>query len=245
MKRALTVVGMIVFLCSARPTHGGQSTPTLSKQTLQLIEQWIEEAQKYLDSPPLDRSRKTATLVDLLDRGNRVMRLALRESNGEQGPGEAFGEVNDKISEELWKNGDRNDQRVLDVLVRGAYNNDSPFAVEIARGYGERIAPTLLEIAGSDLSIDRATATGMLGTLLQYSNLEPTTRDSVHNGIIKAASDEKPGVRIDAVIALRKVGTPVDLTILQQIAVNDPVRDGVRYPVREAAQRAIVAIQKR
>jgi len=85
----------------------------------------------------------------------------------------------------------------------------------------------------------------MLATLLQNSNLQPTARDRVHNGIIKATSDENPGVRISAVIALAKVGTPIDLTILQQIAGNDPTSDGVRYPVREAAQRAIVAIQKR
>jgi HEAT repeat protein len=102
-----------------------------------------------------------------------------------------------------------------------------------------------LELAGSDLSIDRATATGMLGTLLQNSNLQPTTRDRVHNGIIKATSDENPSVRISAVIALGKVGTPIDLKILPQIASNDPTSDGVRYPVREAAQRAIVATQKR
>jgi hypothetical protein len=60
-------------------------------------------------------------------------------------------------------------------------------------------------------------AIGMLGTLLRYSNLQPTTRESVPSGIIKAASHEKPGMRMSAVIALGKVGTPIDITILQQI----------------------------
>jgi len=50
-------------------------------------------------------------------------------------------------------------------------------------------------------------------------------------------------------LTIGKVGTPVDLTILQRIAANDPesktASDGVRYPVREAAQRAVAAIQKR
>jgi HEAT repeat protein len=89
----------------------------------------------------------------------------------------------------------------------------------------------------------------MLGTLLQYSKLLATTRDSVHTAIVNAASDEDVGVRISAVITLGQVGTPVDLTLLQRLAVNDPetttANNGIRYPVREAAQRAIAAIQRR
>jgi hypothetical protein len=45
------------------------------------------------------------------------------------------------------------------------------------------------------------------------------------------------------------VGTPVDLTLLQRLAVNDPetmtANNSIRYPVRDAAQRAIAAIQRR
>jgi hypothetical protein len=213
------------------------------------MQQWIEEAQKVLNSTGPDLAGKTSTLIDLLDRANSIMGLALRETNGVQGVGEGFGSVYDKVAEALWNNGDRNSQRVLDVLVRGSYNPDSPFALEVARNYGERTAPTLLELVRSDFFVDRMIATPMLGTLLQHSNLQLTTRDSVHNAIIDAASDENPGVRISAVITIGKVGTPVDLTILQRIAANDPesniARDGVRYPVREEAQRAVAAIQKR
>jgi len=188
-------------------------------------------------------------LIDLLDRGNRIIELTLRETNGVQGVGEGFGEVYAKIADALWNNGDRNNQQVLDVLARGSYNADSPFAVEIARRYGARIAPIVLEQARSDVSVFRATARQMLGTLLQYSKLLPRTRDSVHTAIVNAASDKDPGVRISAVITLGRVGTPVDLTLLQRLAVSDPetttANNSIRYPVRDAAQRAIAAIQRR
>jgi hypothetical protein len=250
MKRALMVGAMIVIFCLGGATHGAQLTPTLSERTLQLMQQWIQEAQKFLNSTGSDMSGKTPTLIDLLDRGNRIMDLALRDTNGAQGVGEGFGEVYHTIFAALWNNGDRNDQRVLDVLVRGSYNPDSPFALEVARNYGERIAPTLLELVQSDFFVDRMTTAEMLGTLLQNANLQSTTRDRIHSAMINAAaSDENPAVRIWAVTTIGKVGTPVDLTILQRIAANDPeaktARDGVRYPVREAAQRAVREIQKR
>src|SRR5215510_12899800 len=135
MKRALMVGAMTAIFSVVGATHGSRSTPTLSERTLQLIRQWMEEAQKVLDSTGPDRSGKVPTLIDQFDRGNRIIDLALRETNGVQGVDEGFGEVYDKIFEALWNSGERNNQRVLDVLVRGAYNPDSPFALEVARDY--------------------------------------------------------------------------------------------------------------
>jgi hypothetical protein len=249
MHKSLTFVAVTAILYMGATTRGAQSTSVLSERTLRLIQGWTEEARKFLNSNQTVSSDKVASLVDLIDRGNHIIELTLRESNGMQGVGEDFGERHAELSEALWGSGDRQNPRVLDVLVRGAYNVDSPFALEIARGYGERIAPTVLEQARSDVSIFRATATQMLGTLLQYSKLLATTRDSVHTAIVNAASDEDVGVRISAVITLGQVGTPVDLTLLQRLAVNDPetttANNCIRYPVREAAQRAIAAIQRR
>jgi hypothetical protein len=241
---------MTIVLCVALATHAAQTSPTLSQTTLRLIEDWRKEAEKLISSHQPVGAARVSLLMDLLDRGNRIMEQTGRETAGAQGVGEGFGEAYSTIFGELWTSGDRNDQHVLDVLVRGAYNEDSPFAVEIARGYGERIAPTLLELVQSDFHIHRITATRMLGTLLQNSRLPSTTRDRVHTAIVNAASDANPGVRISAVTTLGRVGTPVDMTILQRIAGNDPESklqsDGVRrYPVREAAQRAVAEIQKR
>jgi HEAT repeats len=249
MHKFLTFVAVTVSLCMGTTTRGAQSTSGLSERTLRLIQGWTEEAENFVSSNRADGSGRVSMLIDLLDRGNRIIELTLRESNGSQGVGEGFGGIYSEILGALWKSSARDNQQVLDVLARGSYNADSPFAVEIARSYGERIAPTVLEQARSDVSIFRATATQMLGTLLQYSKLLPTTRDSVHTAIVNAASDKDVGVRISAVITLGQVGTPVDLTLLQRLAVNDPetmtANNSIRYPVRDAAQRAIAAIQRR
>jgi len=214
-----------------------------------MIQGWTDEAQNFVSSNRTDGAERVTMLIDLIDRGNRIIELTLRESNGWQGVGEGFGEIYSEIAGALWNSNARDNQQVLDVLVRGSYNADSPFAVEIAGSYGERIVPTVLEQARSDVPIFRATATQMLGTLLQYSKLLPTTRNSVHTAIVNAASDGDVGVRISAVITLGHVGTPVDLTLLRRIAASDPetttANNSIRYPVREAAQRAIAAIQRR
>jgi len=249
MHKFLTFVAVTAILCMGATTRGAQSTSVLSERTLRLIQSWTEEAENFVSSNRNNGSARVTMLIDLLDRGNRIIELTLRESNGSQGVGEGFGGIYSEILGALWESNARDNQQVLDVLVRGSYNADSPFAVEIARNSGERIAPTLLEQARSDVSIFRATATAMLGTLLQHTNLQPTTRDRIHTAIVNAASDKDVGVRMSAVITLSKVGTPVDLTLLQRLAVNDPetttANNSIRYPVREAAQRAIAAIQQR
>ena len=209
MNRLLTFAAVTAILCVGAGTTVAQSSSALSEGTLRLIRDWTEEAENFVSSNRADRSGRVPMLIDLLDRGNRIIELTLRETNGVQGVGEGFGEVYAKIADALWNNGDRNNQQVLDVLARGSYNADSPFAVEIARRYGARIAPIVLEQARSDVSVFRATARQMLGTLLQYSKLLPRTRDSVHTAIVNAAPDKDPGVRISAVITLGRVGTPV------------------------------------
>jgi HEAT repeats len=249
MHKFLTFVAVTAILCMGATTRGAQSTSVLSERTLRLIQSWTEEAENFVSSNRANGSARVTMLIDLLDRGNRIIELTLRESNGWQGVGEGFGEIYSEIAGALWNSSARDNQQVLDVLVRGSYNADSPFAVEIAQSYGERIAPSVLEQARSDVPILRATSTQMLGTLLQYSKLLARTRNSVHAAIVNAASDKDVGVRISAVITLGQVGTPVDLTFLQRIAVNDPetttANNSIRYPVRDAAQRAIAAIQRR
>jgi len=244
-RRFLLFVAVTTILCGDATARSAQVSSTLSDRTLRLIQDWTEEAQNFVDSNRADLSKRVSMLIELLDRGNRIIELTLRESNGDEGVGEGFGETYSMVLGALWNSGARNNQQVLDVLARGSYNADSPFALEMAHSYGERVAPTILQQARSDVAIFRATATQMLGTLLQNSKLQPATRDSIHTAIINAASDQNSGVRASAVITIGKVGTLDDLTLLRRIAVNDPANDGVRYPIRQSAQRAIAAIQQR
>src|SRR5262245_51382665 len=212
MRRFLLFVAAIAILSVGATARSAQVNSALSDRTLRLIQDWTEEAQNFVGSNRADLPKRVSMLIELLDRGNRIIELTLRESNGVQGVGEGFGETYSMVSEALWNSGARNNQQVLDVLARGSYNADSPFALEMARSYGERIAPTILQRARSDVSIFRAEATQMLGALLQNSQLQPATRDSIHTAIINAASDQDSGVRISAVITIAKVGMVGDLT---------------------------------
>jgi hypothetical protein len=249
MKIGSTLIGCMLI---TGVTRGTQSVPNGVSPVQMQINAWIEEGRKFPNSDrAATQSGRQSGLIDLLDRGYRLMEAILRESNSTMGVGEEFRGVYDDLFAWLWQMGDREDQRVLDVLAKGSYNEDSPFALEIAEKYGERIAPAVLEKTHSDVTMSRATATRMLGTiLLKSQRLQSGTSDAMRAAIINAAtSDPDLEVRQSAVMAIGRVGTAPDLTLLQQISGNDSgvLNDwgAVRYPVREAAQRAVAEIQKR
>jgi hypothetical protein len=219
-------------------------------------EEWIAEAEALLQSirstsgAPAPSVRQH--LVDILERGNRIMQSTLRESAGEKGVGEAFGEPYSALLGILQQFGNMQDQRTLEVLVRGSYNEDSPFGVQLAKQYGERIAPIVLEMSRSDFFAARVKGTQMLGTILRENrDLKPETISAIRTAILRTAFDEQVMVRLAAVGALEKAGTSDDISVLQQLAVTDPasirINNGqaVQYPVRQAAQKALAAIRQR
>jgi|GEM_PF-3371219 len=254
MNHGLSFIGMMTTMIGML-LQGPQSisiSPANTAQAQAHAQVWIEEARNFPSSArAATTSGRIAGLIDLLDRGSRIIEAALRASNGQTGVGEEFGELYAQLADWLWETGDRNSQQVLDVLVRAGYSADSPFAREIARGYGGRIVPALLEKARSDVPIFRSEALRMLGTVLQNSTLEPTTSSMLHGAITVGAFDPDAGVRLAAVRTLGEIGTAVDLTLLLEIATKDPAfipgKDGraARYWVRDAAWQAVSKIQQR
>ena len=120
---------------------------------------WQEraEAVERLDAMPdvLQSDEVKKALIDLQERENQLIEQTLRESNGRDGVSVKYGEGYSEyyfgpLSSAVGKVADYSDQHTLEVLVRNAYNPDSPFAKKLI-SYGEAIVPTLLEKANSDV----------------------------------------------------------------------------------------------
>jgi hypothetical protein len=217
------------------------------------MEVWIESAARHLaalgsESGP-EASEDLEISLALLYSGNQIIDDTLRATDGERGVGENFGEYYFRLRDHLTAISDISDVRVRDVFVRGAFNWDSPFAIDIAERYGEEVSSTILERAASDIWAVRFSATPMLGTLLEFgAELSVDTTAVIRQRIIDNTMDPHIGVRIAAVNALGRIGTASDVSILMEIAERDLTgsasRPGV-YPVSNAALKALDAIAQR
>jgi hypothetical protein len=107
------------------------------------------------------------SLIDLLERENQEIVSAFREGQPVSVKyGEAYSEYYATLLDVVVRVADFSDNRTLDVLARGSYNPDSPFAMKLA-SYGEAPVPTLLELAGSDFAPHRECALAILGEILK------------------------------------------------------------------------------
>jgi len=191
-------------------------------------------------------------LIDLLDRENRLIEATWRESGGQEGVavkyGEGYSEYYAKLLGIVDKMADFSDKRTVKVLVRSAYNPDSPFAMKLV-DHGEAIAPPLLELVSSDVAAIRANAIALLGEVLRRDKhrlrrMPAKMYEQIKQVLIRGTIDEDTGVRILAVRALGKVGDRDVIDVLERVARSDPAHiptagGGAYYPVREAAVQAL------
>jgi len=196
------------------------------------------------------------SLIDLLDRENQEIVSAYREGQPVSVKyGEAYSAYYSELLGAVAQVADLSDKRVLDVLARGSYNPDSPFAMKLA-SYGEAAVPTLLELARSDFAPHRENALAILGEILKRSKnpTSPMPKDiceEIKQALIKGTGDEEFWVRSQAVRSIGKAGDKDFLPLLERIAQTDPAttptgeKGKLTTPVREEALKAMSAIKKR
>jgi len=197
-----------------------------------------------------------SVLVDLLEEENRFIETAIRESKGMTSVSDRYGEGYSEYYAQLLgmvqKVNDLQNFRTLNVLANSSYDADSAFARELAAKYGERILTTILQKAKSDLEINRSGAIQMLGTIATSSSkLSQSMVSAIRQSVIAGLSDKAVVVRQAAVKSTGQIGTSDDLPRLLAISRSDPASfpqdrgKSYRYPVREAAQKAIENVRKR
>ena len=239
--KTLLVLSLLLVVASAH----AQSPAQMESQ------EWADETNAFLSvARDLPESEVARLLVERLELGAQILESVLRGVADQKDVGEAFAEVYSSAFGLLWEVGRPGDQRVIEVLVRGGgYNYDSPWAVEVATQYGERVLPILHELHESDLTGRRYTAAGMFGmVLLHDENLPDATVRMAREAILRSTSDQDVVVRQAAITSLGQIGTLADIPLLERIVESDPymsqMRPG-RYPVRERASKAIQAIRAR
>jgi len=180
-----------------------------------------------------------------------VIEATLRESKGEIGVGEGFGEYYSAVLGTVDRIGDKKSTRVLEALAKSAYNADSPFAIRLAKEYGTSIVSPVLEITRSDVPTRRADAIWMLDSILVNNDkLTAATIGQIRVAVTDAVADKDVRVRQLAVRALGDIGSTTDIALLTRMAQTDggsfTTNDGKRrYPVREEAEKAIAKIRRR
>ena len=194
-----------------------------------------------------------SVLVDLLEEENRFIETAIRESKGMTSVSDRYGEGYSEYYAQLLgmvqKVNDLQNSRTLNVLANSSYDADSAFARELAAKCGERILTTILQKAKSDLEINRSGAIQMLGTIATSSSkLSQSMVSAIRQSVIAGLSDKAVVVRQAAVKSTGQIGTSDDLPRLLAISRSDPASfpqdrgKSYRYPVREAAQKAIETV---
>jgi hypothetical protein len=192
-------------------------------------------------------------LLKTLERENALMIDVLRQSNGEHGVsdkyGEDYSEYVGELADECFARCDRTNPRTLAALVGGAYNGGSKFVKNLVRVYGARLVPPLIEQAHSDVTAVRHQAVQTLGTLVAAGAVPSADMQTVHRTVVSATEDATVLVRQMAVRTLGEIGDATDLPLLRRIAAQDDgtysARGVTQYPVRDEAVNAIARVQSR
>jgi hypothetical protein len=247
--------GIVVQSTSDRkPVDAGQSS-------IRQLADAFEETSPSDRAAAFRRSRRNSgglndasAVLDLLERENAFLEAFGRQNKESVAVstmyGEDYTEYVGELLDECNARCDKQDPRTIGVLARSPYNSGSQFAKQLAREHGVEVLPLMLERARSDLTTFRHGAVEMLGTIARFSpGLSQAQQDSIRQVVIAAAKDEKVPVRHGAVNTLGEIGDARDIALLQTIAERDAAADVypnvTRYPVREAALRALARIRER
>jgi hypothetical protein len=217
-------------------------------------DQWAERAKAYeqLSSEPkgLDNPKVKEALLDVLDRENRLIESTLRDSLGQVGVsdtyGEGFGEYVGDLGETVDSFANWSDSRQVCIFVHESYNPDSKFAAKIA-SHAKVAVPCLIQMYGSDVGLIRAKASPVLVQVLAKAKdqLDPNTIDKAKQVIARALRDPEDSVRSSSVRALGKFGGEEMIPALKQVSESDPSPEVQGHSIRKSALDAIAAIQKR
>ena len=250
-------VGVCLVLLIGR--YGfGQTTESLDQLLSQLeSEDWLDRSDAVQsissDLENIASPMILERLLDLMDRESQLIFQVYEESDGEEGVstvyGEGFSEYYARLSAFLAEHVDFDRYRVLEVFAHGSYNPFSQWSRRLA-GAGPRVLPIALSLANDSSELKREHAVGILSFMLEDDRLPEDMRSIAKRAIVAAASDTNLGVRFQVAIALGRIGTAEDLPLLQRIARTDEAsysdQEGTtRYPVRDAAERAIQEVQRR
>ena len=194
----------------------------------------------------LKRADVITALVDLLDLENREIHKRWVDTTGDnEGYSEYIGALLGTVADVA----DWHDRRQLCVLAESTYNPDSEFATRLAVQGGAAVAPCLLKMARSRISIDPLESIPVLVHLAAVTkDLSPSVRQEIRQATIEGLRNSD--TRLATVEAVGHFGTPDLIPILQDIARTDPysrlLENGKRrFDVREEAVKAIQSIQKR
>ncbi|MEN3335357.1 MAG: hypothetical protein V7641_4722 [Blastocatellia bacterium] len=251
---AIFIVG-VVFAMSQESDN---QTILLSRLHSDIWQQRAATVEKLIANRNTDRYEVVKNaLIDLLDRENHLIESTFRESNGLEGVsvkyGEGYSEYYSVLADAVDQVADYSDQRTLNILIRGSYNPDSPFAMKLA-SYGEAPVPALLELAHGDFAPHRENALAILGEILKRDHLRikripQEMREEIKLSLVKGTSDEEFWVRSQAVQSIGKAGDKDLIPLLERIMQTDPgaipaAEPGEkRFPVREEALKAISLIK--
>ena len=234
---------LVLFLCFV---------PCFGQQGLDSPE-WKVRALAFqnLVKQPLTSSSQQQ-LIALLDRENQIVIGALRESQGTRGVSVTLGEdyseyystVLGKVAE-LAQNG--NNAAIIS-MANGAYNADSNIG-NLLVDHWDSTLPIFFQAAPDSVG-RQARSLEMIGRILGRHRAE-MKQDQVTRSeqlLLNALSNSRASVRIAATHASAEAGLVSALAKIRQLAENDPAgyKTGTktRYPVREAASKAIVRLQR-
>jgi hypothetical protein len=141
--------------------------------------------------------------------------------------------------------------RMFAALADGAYNEDSPGMLELARTHGQAILGRLLGRSMSEERLARVQALRMLGVVAELNpQFSATEKASIRQSVLRAVEDKSYPIRAAGIRAMGTIGSPADVPLLQRIAATDENRvatksGGTAFPLREEAARAIRRISER
>lgn len=208
-------------------------------------------------------------LVELLVTEDEVVRKAFIEDDGASAKyGEGYAEYVAQLGEVVRRIVESRPElaRGWEALLKHPYNPESEFARWLA-GYADKAIPFLVQCAqANDPVYRKSDALLVLSQILeaqqadsvspkngQLSRVDKTRLDQIEELIRAGLTDQDLSVRWAAIQSLGRIGKPSDLELLERTARLDAqfvVSGGksgreLRYPTREVAERALVALRKR
>lgn len=254
-----SVVMIVAAMGLAHPTPAGGQGNEIRPETSVLLrsDDWMERARgvrtvEALIAPGLSDAAREQ-LVATLERELQVVEDSYRRGVGVSNElGEGYGEYLATLQDMVLNVADYADERQVRVLALGVYNPDSPLVSQLARRAGVRLLPVATAMVGSDLSYTRWNGLAILGELYgsrEALNLSTAAVDEIRATLYAAARNDDQVMRQWAVRSIGGGRSRQDAAILQEIASSDPASRthearGVIYPVREAAEEALRAIEE-
>jgi hypothetical protein len=195
----------------------------------------------------LRQPRVQNALFDLLDRENQVY------DDPKASYGEGYIEYVGDLGETIGSFADWHDSRQVCVLAQssgyqGSGGHLTGLATQLVIKAGKLALPCLLRMAHGSPGERDSAVTVLLKVSAVTPDLSPSDRQQILKAVMDGLRDPAPGVRLATVMASETLGTPELIPVLQELTRSDPYTDrpGTGYfPIREAAVKAILAIQKR